>query len=180
MPAIDRNWLGVLGLAGLALVAAGDANAWTYPREFQQNASGTCQAALPSYEGQIRKRPLALQNEGVANAFVSCSLLSPGASASSFLAGEIYAVSITLDNNGPHPVDVTCTLIAGASRSSANHYFPKTITLPAESTYNRIDWSQQPDFSDGKIGPPPGMSCNLKPGVAMATTSIYYYEEIGE
>jgi len=180
MPVIDARFLGTLGLAVLGLAAAGRADAWTYPREFHQNASGTCQAALPAYEGQVRKRPLALQNEGAANAFASCSLFSPGASASSFLDGEIYAVSINLDNNGAQAVDVTCTLVVGASRSSANHYFTRTQTLPANSTYNQIAWSQDPDFDGGKIGPPPGISCNLQPGVGIATTSIYYYEEIGE
>jgi hypothetical protein len=180
MPAINARSLGVLGLALLGLAAAGEAGAWELPREFHQNASGTCQAALPAYEGQIRKRPLALQNEGEANAFVSCSLFSPGASTSSFLTGEIYAVMITLDNNGSQPVDVACTLIAGASRSSANHYFTKTITLPANSTYNQIAWSQDPDFDGGKIGPPPGISCNLRPGVGIATTSLYYHEEVGQ
>lgn len=179
MPAMETRSLSALGLAVLMLAAAGEAGAWSYPREFHQNASGTCQAALPAYEGQIRKRPLALQNESVANAFVSCSLFSPGATTSSFLTGEIYAVIITLDNNGPDPVDVTCTLIAGASRSPYNYYFTKTIALPAESTYNQIAWSQDPDFDGGKIGPPPGISCNLKPGVGIATTSIYYFEEIG-
>ncbi|HST45355.1 MAG TPA: hypothetical protein VLK29_09045, partial [Luteimonas sp.] len=42
--------------------------------EYRQNATGLCQAALPAYDGLIRKRPVAIRNEGDAAAFVSCSL----------------------------------------------------------------------------------------------------------
>src|SRR5690554_342572 len=41
-------------------------------------ATAICQGALPAFETQIRKRPLALQNEGEANAFVTCSFNNPG------------------------------------------------------------------------------------------------------
>ena len=34
------------------------------------NAVDTCQGSLPSFEGALRKRPLAIVNEGTSNAFV--------------------------------------------------------------------------------------------------------------
>lgn len=179
MPADHVKFFAALGSIVLGLAAAPDAGAFEYPREAHQKATGVCQAALPAFEGQIRKRPLAVQNEGSASAFVSCSLFSPGATASWFLGGEIYAVIINLDNDRPEPVDVTCTLVVGASRSPYTYYFTKTKTLPANSTYNDIAWSQQPDFDDGKVGPSPSISCNLQPGVGIADTAVYYYEEIG-
>ena len=39
-----------------------------------QNAVGNCNGALPGFEGALRKRPLAIANEGTSSAFVSCTL----------------------------------------------------------------------------------------------------------
>ncbi len=62
-----------LVLAIGASFASFDAQAVTQNRRFQANATSYCQAALPAFEGAIRKRPLAVQNEGTTNAFVTCS-----------------------------------------------------------------------------------------------------------
>ena len=179
MTAGHGKFFAALGAIVLGCATVPDAGAFELPREAHQKATGVCQAALPAFEGQIRKRPLAVQNEGSANAFVSCSLFSPGAPATSFLHGAIYAVILTLDNDRPDPVDVTCTLVVGASRSPWTRYFPRTVTLPANSTYNQIAWSQDPDFDGGMVNPSPGISCNLEPGVGIADTTVYYNEEIG-
>ncbi len=38
------------------------------------NATAFCQTALPVFDGNVRKRPLAVTNEGTSNAFISCSI----------------------------------------------------------------------------------------------------------
>ena len=39
----------------------------------QSSGAGVCAAALPAFEGLVRKRPRAIQNEGSTNAFVTCA-----------------------------------------------------------------------------------------------------------
>ena len=60
-------------VAVATLLAAAEAHSVDRELAFQQNGAGACQAALPAYEGLIRKRPMAIQNEGVSTAFVTCA-----------------------------------------------------------------------------------------------------------
>lgn len=69
------------------------------------NATGVCQGALPVYDTEIRKRPLALRNEGDASAYVSCSLPSN-------VLANIIAYTYVVNRNAA-AVDVDCTFIAG-------------------------------------------------------------------
>ncbi|MEO6138716.1 MAG: hypothetical protein ABIP11_08660, partial [Luteimonas sp.] len=90
--------------------ASGDASAVTKQRSFVQNATGACQSALPVFDGQIRKRPLAVQNEGTSAAFVSCSFMDTDRSVNGVTDVFLYA-----DNNTSSSVTVNCTLVTDIS-----------------------------------------------------------------
>jgi hypothetical protein len=75
----------------------------------QANGSGVCQAALPSYEGQIRKRPLAIQNEGTAAAFITCS-----PSSLQYVPMQDFGHGVFLANNSAASVTVNCTAVMGS------------------------------------------------------------------
>ena len=91
------------------------------------NGHGTanCQSALPVFDGNIRKRPMALANEGAGNAFVTCD----SESISNFATG-FSAVAIGFYNRaGAADVEVSCTLVNGVLFGEG--YFPKTVAVAA-------------------------------------------------
>jgi hypothetical protein len=110
-------------LLSFAAVAA-DAHAATVDRFQFQNASGFCQAALPVFEGNIRKRPTAIANEGTANAFVSCSMQTNPEDANS----TIEEVNLVLYNRGATAVEVTCNLIH--SFQAGGLVVPRVLSVP--------------------------------------------------
>jgi hypothetical protein len=161
--------------AGLGLIfASGTADAITSVRQFNQNATGVCQSALPVFDGQIRKRPLAVQNEGTASAFVSCAFMSPAAGGAGVDQIRLYA-----DNNTGSPVDITCTLVSGVSHNGVPRYFPKTITMPANSGLNEFLWTAADNggvnFNDIALS----ASCNLPVGTGLSLSEIYYTVDVG-
>ena len=160
--------------AGLGLIfASGAAGAVTSARVFNQNATGNCQSALPTFDGQIRKRPLAIQNEGTAPAFVSCAFMSP-----SNLAG-VTQVTLLADNNTGSPVDISCTLVSGVSHNGVPKYFPKTITMAANSGLNGFTWTTADNgganFTDYDLS----ASCNLPVGTGLSATQIFFDVDVG-
>jgi hypothetical protein len=175
----SRVFVPLLFASGL-LVSAGGTNAYERAGEHVQNATGVCQAALPAFEGQIRKRPLALQNEGTSNAFVSCSLMGVISHATGLFAGKVFGVQLWLDNNSGAPISVTCTLVEGRSGGTENVHIVKTVTMPAGSKDNEMSWSQDPDFGGGMLNGSPSISCNLLPGTGISSTHVHYWHEIGQ
>lgn len=67
-------------------------------------AAAACQGALPNYEGSFRKRPLAVANEGVASAFLTCATPAGGA---------VKAASLLVTNRSVADADMYCTLVHG-------------------------------------------------------------------
>jgi hypothetical protein len=159
--------------AGLGLIfASGAAGAVTSSRAFNQNATGLCQSALPTFDGQIRKRPLAVQNEGTSSAFVSCAFMVPSKGTG------VTQVTLTADNNTSSPVDISCTLVSGVSHFTAT-YHPKTITLPANSGLNYLQWTAADNgganFDDFALS----ASCNLPVGTGLSFTQTVFSVDVG-
>jgi len=73
---MNLNLLSVILAGVLVALVSTEASAVDLERLSMANAVGRCQGALPNYEGAIRKRPLAVQNEGTGSAFVTCAFLS--------------------------------------------------------------------------------------------------------
>lgn len=168
--AIVQTFASLLLLIGL-FATSGVAQAQFLNRDFAQNATGSCQAALPAFEGQIRKRPLAVQNEGTASAFVTCSFMGTNQT----IGGGISGVELAAANRTNSDIVLTCTMIAGTVSDFAL-FFPKTITLPANSTFSVVRWTASDDNGGSAFGPVTNVSCNLPVGAGLVTSTVAYRE----
>lgn len=170
MPTLTRASINVAAIAVAFAMTPGDAQAVVRQRALFTNPAGICQAALPAFEGQIRKRPLAIQNEGSSNAFVTCAFTS-----------QAEATSVIMYFAGVDNVarEITCTGVTGFNKG-LNQFVTKTIALPA-SVSSSMTWSPA-DFSGGSSTFPDArfsVSCNLTPGVGINDSGIGFNEEVG-
>ena len=128
---------------------------------------GRCQGALPSYEGAIRKRPLAVQNEGGISAFVTCAFLTDqyNTNVSGF---RVHAAT----NNG-QAATLHCTAVVGY-QNGGPFYAAKSVALSNSGAQGSIYWSEV-DF-DGPISAsqPISLSCSLPPGAGLNDMYLYY------
>jgi hypothetical protein len=139
--------------------------------ETAANATANCQGALPNFEGSIRKRPLAVQNEGTATAFVTCSFsneydLDDRRQVSYFGAYMI--------NRSSTPKTVACTGVAGYDSYAGNVYISRSITLPANGTTQEEVFFAPADNGGQGYYPLVSMSCSIPPGVGINDTYVGY------
>ena len=169
---MDRSTPAVAALALVLGIAASPASlAATSTRNHFQNAAGMCQAALPVFEGNIRKRPTAVANEGTAPAFVSCSMET--AAESSTGVSELILV---LYNRNASAVSVTCSLVH--SFQSGGTVVPKTLSLPGNGERTFFIWTP------ADVGNPTSLrfanySCGLPVGVEVGYGLYVSTYEIG-
>ena len=163
-----------LVLGASLLSAPGQAGAVSVSRSFVQNATGSCQSALPVFEGQIRKRPLALQNEGFTPAFVTCSFMNTDRSVDGMKAVYLYA-----DNDRGVDRLMTCTLVTGIPGSMAPEFIVKSILLPANSRLNEFLWTPADHGGQNFNNYTTNVSCNLAVGTGLTASFVYYDEDIG-
>lgn len=149
--------IAALVLATAAFMTPGTSNA----QEFQQNASGVCQGALPVYDTLLRNRPLGIMNVGSTASYVSCSFMSGFG-----IPHDIVGIQIA--NPTAADVDVSCTIVTG--RSSFDHtYYPVTLTYPAGAFGFLIQ------FLDPAVDPGTDLinaSCLLPPGVELSYMAV--------
>ena len=175
MLTIHRGLLPSLALTLAVGLLPLDAAAVTRDRDVIQSATGVCQAALPAYEGLIRKRPLAVQNEGSAGAFVTCSMAGTALGIDG--TRSISSLYLYLDNNSANFVTVTCTLVDGLS-GTTNVYLPKAIVLPANSKFSYLRWNVT-DNDGNRYLYSTNTSCNLPAGTGISATWVTYREDVG-
>jgi hypothetical protein len=157
-----------------ALAVPGLATAETVSRTQVQNGTGACQAALPNYEGNIRKRPLAISNEGTSPAFVSCSMKSDD-----YYAALNEYNGVQLSNRGSASANVNCTLVAGGTAPVATaNYYPKSIAVPAGESVV-LPWDPAVDNADAPFQNSLNWSCSLPPGVDINVVFTNIAEEVG-
>lgn len=158
--AVVASWLAGSVTADAAIVRS---------RSFYSTPVALCQSALPAFETQIRKRPLAVQNEGNANAFVTCAFTSQRR----VRRFEIYFIAYR-----PGVVSITCTGIAG--HSPAGPFVTRTVTV-GHTGQGVIDWRPSHfdqggnEFQSGLFS----VSCTLPPGGAIADTEVAFTEDVG-
>lgn len=161
----------ILAAAALALASAlssTDAAARDVLHSTVTQPTGICQSALPVFDGQLRKRPVAVQNEGNAGAFVTCSWTMQ------LYAHDLWLYASSVDGTSSF---ITCTLVAG--RGSDLVYLTKTYFLAASGVPTRLRWQGSelnPDFAI--IGSYVSVSCSLAPGVALNDSEIFWYEYV--
>lgn len=159
--------LGVLTAATGALLSV-QASAATVAKYTSKAASGACQGALPNYEGNFRKRPLAVVNEGSTAAFLTCGIDNPDGDNGTNRV-ELYVV-----NRTGAAADISCTMVDGfvdATMGFAN-YYPQTITANTTS-YSFFQWT-------GSYSPySQSVSCNVPAAFEVNLIALNYNDEIG-
>jgi hypothetical protein len=138
------------------------------------NAAGPaarCQGALPNFEGSIRKRPLAVQNEGTSNAFITCSFEVDAGNA---IGNGPVLLDTYFSNNTAAPINLTCTAVSGF-QGDTNEFVGQTISLPASGGGN-LFWVDT-DFEQGLGSGLISISCNIPPGVGINDTYIFWVAE---
>ncbi len=171
-----RHLHSILHLSSLviAALATTDATAAEYiGRHIVANATSHCQTALPVFDGNVRKRPLAVQNEGDGDVFVTCSFTGQ--------AIGLVQVRLYLSNANPpsQQIPVSCTAVTG-HRRQANEYVTKTTVV--QGYLGQLLWNNE-DF----VGTPnsiPGLglfsvSCKLPPGIGIGNSTILFLENVG-
>lgn len=179
---MSRDVLTALAPAMLALCAAAvplAANAEQQPRVINSGPVNHCQAALPVFDGKIRKRPLAVVNEGDGNAFVTCSLTTVGPrpiSTSNFIE---YYVSY----NGPlEQADITCTLVGGVQDGTGNstpEFDTRTGTFTRGAPPDAFTYIPE-QFNNDIMPAVVSFQCNLPPGGAIHDMYVILDEDIGD
>jgi len=162
----------VVGLTALGVWWGGlaVAEAATAERFYMSSATGFCQPALPVFDGNIRKRPTAVANEGTSNAFVSCSMPTAGDSSTG-----ITTIVLFFHNRGSTAVTFTCSLVHAFQAGSL--IVPKAIDIPGHDT-NGQAWFR------ADVGNPASMSfanfsCNLPASVEISYGYYPYSYEVG-
>lgn len=123
-------------------------------------AAGACQTALPVFDGVVRKRPLAVQNEGTSGTFVTCGL--EGKTGAAPVSSLIFA---GLVNNSSSAATVSCTLVDGRNGISDPVYLPKSVELPANASIVELQWTSADNEGADFIYP--AISCALPPGTGI-------------
>lgn len=167
------NYSILLGSAALAagVLMSGNASAVTVNRAQISHGTANCQSALPVFDGNIRKRPMAVANEGTSTAYVTCDSEQIPDSGPGFTGVGVYFVN----RRGADGVSVSCTLADGAFVASA--FFPKTTTIAAGAS-GYITWNYTADNA-GAYFRAPATSCALPPGVDIALTQWVFPEDVG-
>ena len=134
------------------------------------NSPAVCQASLSTYDAQLRKRPLGIQNEGSTDAFLTCALIAED----NIDAVEVYMSTIDGTENA-----VTCTLVSHYNLGT-NEYITKTVQTVDDDFAGAVYLPE--DFIDQEKTFPTsflGLSCKLEPGTGLNDIWIRYREEIG-
>lgn len=156
-------------IASVQMHDADSAEIFTAPNT---SAVANCQPALPAFDGLIRKRPRALQNEGGSSAFVSCSFTGDVFS----IDGRTVQASAVLTNNTSSMMSVTCTLING--EFTVPNYLPKTLAI-ASGGFTQFSWSAV-DNGGNNLTPFVSMSCSLPPGIGISNIFSSYLMSVDE
>lgn len=125
------------------------------------NATGFCQGALPVFDTELRKRPLGLNNEGDAGAYVSCSVPVP------HNPDTTDNAVIYMTNRNAAAVDVSCIFVDGVVADSGfpTGYYPQTISLNP-GIFTAMVWLPG-DFGLTSFSGYTNFSCNLPAGVEL-------------
>lgn len=173
-----RSIVGVssLVLAAVLMLAPATAGTVTYTRRLVTNPAGVCQGALPAFETAIRKRPLAIQNEGTSHAFVTCAFTSQGSISPDDEGNPAY-VSVYVSSNSGTELIISCTGVSGYQRGD-KEFIVKTARAPASGGPVQLSWTAA-EFEGAPVQFPSGffgISCNLPPGAAINETYVIFVE----
>lgn len=163
-------------VAGAAMLSG---NAEAALRQISSQATNYCQSALPVFDGNIRKRPLGVQNEGTGSAFITCSY--PTGEGRLIAGSNTTRVWQYFINNTDEDITVNCTGVSGLVAASAE-YLPKSIVVPAGGASTQLSWFAV-DFAGAPAVFPNqsvfSISCSIPPGAGLRQSYVDSDEDIG-
>lgn len=164
-------------VTGLAVLTVAVASAYSLPSsaaiELHGNASNPaarCQGALPVFEMAIRKRPLAVVNEGTNDAFVTCGFEYDAVDAED---NAPILLDTYFSNRTAAPVTVTCTAVTGFD-TGVNEFVSLTTQSIAPGAQGNLFWEAADFPDDGLLSGLVSISCNLPAGTAINDTYIWW------
>ena len=155
-----------------AFVWPTDAAANVVLRDVISHGTANCQSALPVFDGNIRKRPKAVANEGASPAFVTCDFESTPNEMS-----QVAAVRVFFINRSTAARTISCTAVFGVGDTVLVPSSTKSIAAAAGEAVE-LEWDAAND-NGGAFYSAPALSCNLAPGVEISIVNLLYGEEIG-
>src|SRR5690554_2713341 len=155
-----RNPTGMFLMSAVLLMAVASPPAQSL--EMQTLAAGACKSALPVFDGNIRSRPLAVQNEGTASAFVTCAQQAE-------IGITPRLISIVLVNTGADALTVNCTMVNGVFGAD---YYSESMEVPAgaNNAILRFRLPEQAVFNDSMHA----FSCSLPPETGISRIAYIY------
>jgi hypothetical protein len=143
----------LLALIALLLIAAPAMAEPPQYRHWTVNAPAMCHPALLRFDSDVRKRPLAVVNEGTSAAFVTCSL--PIDMANENGIESFYAV---LRNMTGSPQTAKCTGVYGVDDGEAIYVTRHATVQPGQR--HRLELEAE-DFGLERLHSRVGISCLL-------------------
>jgi len=153
----------VLATMLLAVVASPSAQALDLLSTTGTGPVGNCQPATPSQITQIRRRPLAVINEGSQIEFATCAFETEEVSL------NVVGFNTRLTNLSEVTVTVNCSGVVGDEAANAQ-YFPKTLVL-APGASGTLSWSAA-DNGGLLFTKSVALSCALPPFVGLNRNRI--------
>ena len=125
----------------LAMLAASapEADAAPVIRDVISHGTANCQSALPVFDGNIRKRPKAVANEGASNAFVTCDFESTPNPMS-----QVAAIRVFFINRNGAATSISCTAVFGIGDISFTPSSTKTVSA-APGGGAELEWDAVAD-----------------------------------
>lgn len=149
--------------AAVLLLAGARAEALDVLSTTGTGAAGNCQPALPVFEGLVRKRPLAVANEGEAPAFVTCAFATEEVSL------NVQGFATNVRNLSAEDATISCTAVIGEEAEGAD-YVVKSVTLPPFGS-GSLSWSAA-DVGGLFLADSVALSCMLPPGGSLNRNRI--------
>jgi len=130
--------------------------------QLDATAGNACQPALAYYDkSPIRIRPLAVQNVGTEDAFITCAFQID-------VTGNVQSLKVSIFNATDVPKNVQCTGISGVDFPG---YLTKIAVMPPNGTQT-LTWGTG-DFPEPNAEIHTfGMSCLLKSGTGIGLTRL--------
>lgn len=164
-------------VTGLAVLTVAVASAYSLPSSAAlelhgngSNPAARCQGALPVFETAIRKRPLAIVNEGTSNSFVSCGFEYDVVDAED---NAPDLLDTYFSNRSAAPITVSCTAVTGFD-TGINEFVSLTTDTIAPGAQGNLFWEAADFPNDGLLSGLISISCDLPAGAAINDTYIWW------
>jgi hypothetical protein len=160
------------GVAGLALaLAAGSASAVTIERKPMQNATGLCDALIPSADSKLRRGPTYIKNIATEELSVIVACSAPG---DDYATGLLQFFAY-FRNDSTITRTISCTMYAGSTYYGVTTSTKSVALAPGELYY--LSWLPNTEFPAAAFQG--NVQCSLPRGTSIHEVGYKYRENVG-